>query len=98
MEVSVVGVTQVDDRRRAEVLGRERLRLHVAGTAQDTALAVQAVGAGLGDDVQRGAGGPAEFGGERVREHRHFLNGAQRHGGDHRLAAPRLRRCSRRRA
>ena len=76
--------------RRAEALGRERLRLHVAGTAHEQSFAVQAVGAGLGDDVQRGAGGPAEFGGKRVREHRHFLDGAERHGGDHRLAAPRL--------
>src|SRR5262249_45167315 len=58
--------------RRAEVLGRELLRLPVAGADHEQPFAVQAVRAGLGDYVQRGAGGPAEFGRKRVREHRYF--------------------------
>src|SRR5262249_13188097 len=70
--------------------GRELLRLPVAGADHEQSFAVQAVRAGLGDDVQRGAGGPAEFGRKGVRERRYFLDGAERHGGDRRLAAPPL--------
>src|SRR5439155_691378 len=47
-----------------------------------------AISALLGDDVQPGAGGPTEFGRKSVREHLHFLDGANRHGGDRRLTAP----------
>ena len=46
------------------------------------------VRAGLRDDVQGGAGGPAEFGRERIREHVDFLYSAERHGGYGSLATP----------
>src|SRR5262249_24280551 len=72
----------------AEALGRKRLRLPVARTDHEQPFAVEAVRAGLGDDVQRGTGGPAVLGRKRVREHVDFLDGAERHGGDRRLAAP----------
>src|SRR5258706_553781 len=51
---------------------------------------MQYVRAGLGNDVQRWASGPAEFGRKRVRKDRKFLDGADRHGRDRGLAAPPL--------
>ena len=76
------------DRRCAEAVGAERRRLPAAGPGHIQSLTVHVVGAGLGDDVQRGASGPAELGGKRVRQHRDFLDGAERYGGKRRLAAP----------
>jgi hypothetical protein len=46
------------------------------------------VGARLGDDVHRRAGGPAELRRERVGQHGEFLDRAERHRCEHRLAAP----------
>src|SRR5437867_7010631 len=65
----------------AEALGREGLCLPAtAGTDQYQSFTVKFVRAGLGDDVQCGSRGPAEFGRERVREDRYFLDSTDRHG------------------
>ena len=48
------------------------------------------IGARLRDDVHRGTRGPAELGGERIRQDGDFLNGANRHRCQHRLPAPPL--------
>src|SRR5213594_1627952 len=63
---------------------------HVIAFASDPTLPKRqpAISARPGDDIQRGAGGPTEFGRKSVREHLHFLDGANRHGGDRRLTAP----------
>ena len=76
--------------RRAEVGVRKRLRLPITRTDHEQSFAVQYVRAGLGDDVQCWARGPAEFGRKRVRKDRKFLHRADRHGRDRSLAAPPL--------
>ena len=73
---------------RAVAFGGERAGLHGAGAVHVEGFAVELVGAGFGDDVDGGAGGPAELGGEGVGEDGHFLDGTDGDGGNHGLAAP----------
>src|ERR1051325_585409 len=76
------------NRARAKTFGRKSLGLPIARANQKHAFAMKRVGAGFGDDVQRRTGSPAKLRRESVRQHVDFLNRAERHGRNRRLAAP----------
>src|SRR5262249_11266361 len=69
------------------LVGDRRLALQTARTRGEREVAVQIVGAGAGDEVDRAARAAAVLGGEAVGEHGQLLHRRERHVGEDGLAA-----------